>query len=90
MCPNEKKNSKSFRFTYVSKVITGFEYFQPRFAQQPVLIFFSSHQLTDEQKQQQVKLCHENLSKFQNSSWRLCDIITGDEMWIYHRHIRHK
>ena len=43
------------------------------------------HQLTDEQKQQRVKLCRENLAKFQNGSWRLCDIITGDETWIYHR-----
>ena len=30
--------------------------------------------------QQRVKLCHENLAKFQNGSCRLCDIIiTGDE-----------
>ena len=49
-----------------------------------------SHQLTDEQKQQRVKLCRENLAKFQNGSCRLCDIITGDEMWIYHRQIHHK
>ena len=46
-----------------------------------------THQLTDEQKQR-VKLCPEKLAKFQNSSWRLCDIITGDEMRIYHRQIR--
>ena len=37
------------------------------------------HQLTHEQKQQRVKLCRENLAKFQNGSQRLCDIITGDE-----------
>ena len=37
MCPNEKKNSKNFHLTYVSKVITGFEYFQSRFTQQAVL-----------------------------------------------------
>ena len=35
-----------------------------------------SHQLAHEQR---VKLCHENLVKFQNDFWRLCDIITGDE-----------
>ena len=29
------------------------------------------HQLTDEQR---VKLCRENLAKFQNGSCRLCDI----------------
>ena len=45
------------------------------------------HQLTHEQR---VKLCRENLAKFQNGSCRLCDIITGDETWIYHRQIHHK
>ena len=45
------------------------------------------HQLTDEQR---VKLCRENLSKFQNDSCRLCDIIRGDETWIYHREIHCK
>ena len=49
-----------------------------------------SHQLTDEQKQQRVKLCRENVAKFQNGSWRLRDIITGDETWIYDRQIHHK
>ena len=34
-------------------------------------------QLTDEQ---QVKLCHENLTKFQNGSCRLCDIMTGRQI----------
>ncbi|CAM4960467.1 unnamed protein product [Rotaria socialis] len=28
--------------------------------------------------------------KFRDGSWRLCDIITGDETWIYHRQIHHK
>ena len=45
------------------------------------------HQLTHEQR---VKLCRENLAKFQNGSWQWCDIITGDETWIYHRQIHHK
>ena len=35
------------------------------------------HQLTHEQR---VKLCRENLTKFQNGFCRLCDIVTGDEM----------
>jgi histone-lysine N-methyltransferase SETMAR len=48
------------------------------------------HQLTAEQKQERVKLCRENLAKFRAGSWRLCDIITGDETWIYHRQIGHK
>ncbi len=47
-------------------------------------------QLNDEQKQERVRLCRENLSKFRNGSWRLCDIITGDETWIHHRQIGHK
>ena len=46
-----------------------------------------SHQLTNEKR---VELCRENLAKFQNASWRLCDIITGDKRWIYHRPIHHK
>ena len=45
------------------------------------------HQLIHELR---VKLSHENLVKFQNDSWRLCDIITGDEMCIYHRQIHHE
>ena len=40
------------------------------------------HQLTHKQR---VKLCRENLAIFQNSSYRLCDMITGDETCIYHR-----
>ncbi|CAF3648489.1 unnamed protein product [Rotaria socialis] len=48
------------------------------------------HQLNDEQKQERVRLCRENLAKFRDGSWRLCDIITGDETWIYHRQIHHK
>ncbi|CAF3550480.1 unnamed protein product [Rotaria sp. Silwood1] len=48
------------------------------------------HQLTDEQKQERVKLCRENLAKFRDGSWRLCDVITGDETWIYHRQFHRK
>ena len=44
-----------------------------------------SHQPTDDQKQRRIKLCHENLVKFQSGFRRLCDIITGDETWIYYR-----
>ncbi|CAF1086736.1 unnamed protein product [Didymodactylos carnosus] len=48
------------------------------------------HQLTDEQKQERVRLCRENLTKFRGGSWRLCNIITGGETWIYYRQIGHK
>ena len=37
---------------------------------------WAPHQLTHEQR---VKLCRENLAKFQSVSCRLCDIITGGE-----------
>jgi histone-lysine N-methyltransferase SETMAR len=48
------------------------------------------HELTTDQKQLRVKICRENLEKFRNNSWRLCDILTGDETWIYHRQIGRK
>ncbi|CAF4619571.1 unnamed protein product, partial [Didymodactylos carnosus] len=31
-----------------------------------------------------------NLTKFRDRSWRLCNIIPGDETWIYHRQIHRK
>jgi histone-lysine N-methyltransferase SETMAR len=43
------------------------------------------HELTLLQKQLRVKICRENLTKLRNHSWRMCDIITGDETWIYYR-----
>jgi hypothetical protein len=49
-----------------------------------------AHQLNDEQKQEQLRICRQNLAKFQNGTWRLDDIITGDETWIYHRQIGRK
>jgi histone-lysine N-methyltransferase SETMAR len=36
-------------------------------------------QLTDSQKAERVRLCKENLEKFESGAWRLCDVITGDE-----------
>jgi transposase len=48
------------------------------------------HQLTPEQKQRRIDICLENLHKFESNTWRLCDIVTGDETWIYHRKIRSK
>jgi [histone H3]-lysine36 N-dimethyltransferase SETMAR len=48
------------------------------------------HKLTDEQKQQRVKLSRENLAKFRDGSSKLCDIITVDETWIYHRQVGRK
>ncbi|CAF4054964.1 unnamed protein product, partial [Rotaria sp. Silwood1] len=47
-----------------------------------------AHQLTDEQKQDRFRICRQNLEKFR--TWRLCDIITGDKTWIYHKPIGQK
>ncbi|CAF1278719.1 unnamed protein product [Rotaria sp. Silwood1] len=49
-----------------------------------------AHQLTDEQKQKRLQIYRQNLEKFRNGTWQLCDIITGDETWIYHRQIGRK
>lgn len=48
------------------------------------------HELTPEQKQQRMKICQENLEKFREGSGRLCDIVTGDETWIYLRQVGRK
>lgn len=41
-------------------------------------------------KEQRMQICQENLAKLESDQWRLCDIITGDESWIYHRSIGSK
>ena len=46
-----------------------------------------AYKLSDEQKQQRLRICHQNLAKFRNGEWRLFDIITGDETWINYRQI---
>ena len=48
------------------------------------------HELTQEQRQRRVNICTENLAKFESGAWRLCDVITGDETWVYHRKIESK
>ena len=48
------------------------------------------HQLTEKYKQQRMEICQENLDKLESGQWHLCDIITGDEIWIYHRSIGSK
>ena len=35
--------------------------------------------LTDLQLEERVRICEETLGKIQQGTWRLCDIITGDE-----------
>lgn len=48
------------------------------------------HCLTQAQRQQRVDICTENLRKLEEGTWRLSDIVTGDETWIYHRRIKSK
>lgn len=48
------------------------------------------HQLTQQQRQKRMDICIENLQKLEGGTWRLCDIITGDESWFYHRKIQSK
>ncbi|CAF1496398.1 unnamed protein product [Rotaria sordida] len=35
--------------------------------------------LTNFQKVERVRICQENLLKFEQGVWRLCDVVTGDE-----------
>ena len=35
--------------------------------------------LTNFQKAERVRICQENLLKFEQDVWRLCDVVTGDE-----------
>ena len=48
------------------------------------------HELSEKNRQDRVKICQENLAKFKENKWRLCDIVTGDETWIYHRKVGRK
>ncbi|CAF1548990.1 unnamed protein product [Didymodactylos carnosus] len=48
------------------------------------------HELTDKNRNDRVQACRENLAKFKEGKWRLCDVITGDESWFYLRQIGHK
>ena len=48
------------------------------------------HNLTEENRKERVRICKENLAKFNEGKWRWCDVITGDESWFYHRNIGSK
>ena len=37
-----------------------------------------------------MRCCKENLAKFKENKWRLGDVVTGDECWVYHRQIAKK
>ena len=42
-----------------------------------------SHRLIEQNRQDRVRICQENLARFEEGKWRLCDVLTGDEVWIY-------
>jgi hypothetical protein len=42
------------------------------------------------QRAERVRICKHNLAKFHQGTWRLCDIITGDESWFRHKQIGRK
>ena len=46
--------------------------------------------MTDFQRARRVRICKENLGKIQGGTWRLCDIITGDESWFSHKQLGRK
>lgn len=48
------------------------------------------HELTAKNRKDRVDACRENLAKFKEGKWRLCDVITGDESWFYLRQIGSK
>ena len=48
------------------------------------------HELTDHNRSERVRICHHHLAKLKSGEWRICDIITGDESWFYHRQIGKK
>ncbi|CAF5098100.1 unnamed protein product, partial [Rotaria sp. Silwood1] len=41
------------------------------------------HKLTSAQRQRRVDICIENLQKIESGTWKLCDIVTGDEFMRY-------
>ena len=47
-------------------------------------------ELTIAEKEKRVLMCKQNLAKFNSGKWRICDVITGDESWIYLRAIGSK
>ena len=48
------------------------------------------NRLTDAQRIEHVRLCEESLAKFHQGTWRLYDVVIGDESWFYHKQIGRK
>ncbi|CAF3870852.1 unnamed protein product, partial [Rotaria sp. Silwood1] len=50
-----------------------------------IIARFIPKQLTDYQRNERVRICKENLSRFIEEGWRFSDVITGDESWFFHQ-----
>lgn len=48
------------------------------------------HDLSEEQKRKRVMFCKKNLDLFSQGKLRLCDMVTGDESWFWHKKIGKK
>lgn len=48
------------------------------------------HLLTEQNRKERERICRETLAKFKEGSWRLCDVVTGDESWFYLRQVGRK
>jgi hypothetical protein len=42
---------------------------------------------TDVPREKRLAACRHNLSMFESGKWRICDVVTGDESWIYWRQL---
>jgi hypothetical protein len=48
---------------------------------------YISKDLTDFQRAEGVRICKQHLAKLHKRTWRLCDLITGDQSWFYHKQV---
>ncbi|CAF3911203.1 unnamed protein product [Rotaria sordida] len=46
---------------------------------------YIAKQLTAYQRSEQVRICKDNLSRFEEGRWHLCDVVTGNESWFFHQ-----
>lgn len=43
--------------------------------------------LTDLHREKRLTACRHNLAMFESGKWRICDVVTADESWIYWRQV---
>ena len=46
--------------------------------------------MTQKNKDDCVRVCKENLDKFESGKWHLYDVLTGDESWFHLKQIHRK